>query len=173
MTDVEGTLAKFLSDVDSRLSGGRGHGLGHGHGKKDKERSRDTPSTSPTSSPNTSQIQKGGSGSSTATGPLPAGVFAASPHQRLSVLNGSHHSLAADADTHATVLVFPDYVALSSVPETVTGADALWRHACDPAVPRAGTHVSSLADEGSRGEDTEAEFKTWPLPYNCVILLCE
>lgn len=163
VTDVDGTLAKYLSDADSRLGSGR---------KKEKERSKDSKDklASPPSSPKDSSNGNARAMPAPAPGPLPAGVFAATSHQRLSVLNGSHHALTTDADTHATALVLPDYVAIASVPVSSVGAEALWRHACDPAVERAGTHA--VPTEGS-DKSEEAELKTWPLPYNCVILLCK
>lgn len=88
-------------------------------------------------------------------------MHAYKPTGRLSVLNGSHRSHSDDPDTQATVLVLPDYVAVSNVPLSADGAEAFWRHALDPAVSRAGTSA------------TEGELKSWPLPYNCLIMLCE
>ncbi|EJD01408.1 uncharacterized protein FOMMEDRAFT_89285 [Fomitiporia mediterranea MF3/22] len=92
----------------------------------------------------------------------PTGVHSYKPTGRLSILNGSHTSRADDPDTHATVLVLPDYVAVSNVPLSAAGADAFWAHALDPAVPRAGTTATPNG----------GEFKSWTLPYDCLILLC-
>lgn len=138
MTTVDDSLAKYISAADERLSSGSKSKLPPS--TADPEASKDTPK------PKSTQ---------------PAGVHAYKPTGRLSILNGSHRSHSDDPDVHATVLVLPDYVAVSNVPLSVDGAEALWRHALDPTVPRAGTSV------------TEGDLKTWPLPYNCLIMLCE
>lgn len=58
------------------------------------------------------------------------------------------------------MLVFPDYKVVKDVDRSQEGAELLWRMALDPSLNRAGR---------SGGGDA----KSWPLPYACVILLCE
>ncbi|KAG6886078.1 hypothetical protein C0993_004068 [Termitomyces sp. T159_Od127] len=89
----------------------------------------------------------------------PAGVFRAADSTRVSILNGSHSTIADDAEQD-TVLVFPDYTAVADVPRTRDGARALWEWAVDPAVERGSAVVEKMP------------FRTWVLPYSCVILLC-
>lgn len=92
--------------------------------------------------------------------PLPSipGIFNASDSGELSILNGSHKTICED-DELETVLVFPDFVAVAGIPSTLDGAQMLWKTALDPRVPRI---------LGSPSND----FKTWVLPYSCVITLC-
>ena len=59
-----------------------------------------------------------------------------------------------------TVLVFPDYTVVADVPRSRDGAQGLWENAVDPDVER-GTLLQ------------KSPFKTWVLPYSCVILLCK
>ncbi|KAG6820450.1 hypothetical protein H0H93_000446 [Arthromyces matolae] len=89
----------------------------------------------------------------------PAGVFRSSESTKISILNGSHNTMADDIDQE-TILVFPDYTVVTNVPRTRDGARRLWECAVDPATER-----GSLVLEKS-------PFKTWILPYSCVILLC-
>ncbi|KAJ7717628.1 Sucrase/ferredoxin-like-domain-containing protein [Mycena maculata] len=92
--------------------------------------------------------------------PLPhvPGIFNASDSGELSILNGSHKTICED-DELESVLVFPDFVVVSGIPSTLAGAQMLWKSALDPRVPRI------LGSNGST-------FKTWVLPYSCVITLC-
>ncbi|KAJ7228886.1 Sucrase/ferredoxin-like-domain-containing protein [Mycena pura] len=90
--------------------------------------------------------------------PIP-GVFTSADSTRLSILNGSHKTVAAD-DEHHTVLVFPDYTMVVDVPATLDGAKELWRTALDATLPRMG------------GTPATGSFQTWILPYSCVIMLC-
>ena len=62
-----------------------------------------------------------------------------------------------------TVLVFPDYTIIADVPRSREGAQALWESAVDPDVGRGGS--GTLLQR--------RPFKTWVLPYSCVILLCK
>ncbi|KAI5123431.1 hypothetical protein M0805_006136 [Coniferiporia weirii] len=137
VTDVAHSLAKHLSDADGKLS-------------------RAKPADSPPP-PDKRDSAPGGKAKV-------AGVFAAPPAGRLSILNGSHTSSGEDDDDSATALVLPDYVAVSGVPVGTDGAEALWRHALDPAVLRAGTALTPPS--------TTPNMKTWTLPYSCLIMLC-
>ncbi|KAG5718007.1 Actin patches distal protein 1, partial [Termitomyces sp. T112] len=74
-------------------------------------------------------------------------------------LNGSHNTIADDIDQE-TVLVFPDFTCVTNIPRTREGARGLWEWAVDPAVERGNAIVE------------KSPFKTWILPYSCVILLC-
>ncbi|KAG6911634.1 hypothetical protein DXG01_007884 [Tephrocybe rancida] len=89
-----------------------------------------------------------------------AGVFRSSDSTRISILNGSHNTMADDIDQE-TVLVFPDYTIITNVPRTREGARGLWESAIDPAVERG----SAILEK--------TPFKTWVLPYSCVIMLCQ
>jgi len=90
--------------------------------------------------------------------PIP-GVFTSADSTRLSILNGSHKTIAADDEQH-TVLVFPDYTMVFDVPATLDGAKEMWRTALDATLPRMG------------GTPAASSFQTWILPYSCVIMLC-
>ncbi|KAJ7634660.1 Sucrase/ferredoxin-like-domain-containing protein [Roridomyces roridus] len=91
--------------------------------------------------------------------PLPnvPGIFNAADSGEISLLNGSYRTIADD--NLETVLVFPDFVVVSGIPSTLDGAQKLWKSALDPRVPRI---------LGSQ----ESTFKTWVLPYSCVITFC-
>lgn len=95
--------------------------------------------------------------------PLPSGLFTQDTSDRLSILNGSHHSLSLQHDsasTLETVIILPDYKVITDVPRSLEGAETLWKSALDPAYGRSGAPGRS---------DT---FKSWILPYSCLILLC-
>jgi hypothetical protein len=85
------------------------------------------------------------------------GIFRSSDCTRLGILNGSHTTLSESVDeTLETVLIFPDYKVVADVPRSLDGAKRLWSSALDMS-----------------GQPTEeTSFKTWVLPYSCVILLC-
>lgn len=88
------------------------------------------------------------------------GVFRSSDSTRISILNGSHHTMSED-DEQDTVLVFPDYMIVADVSRTRQGAQQLWENVVNPDVQQGGAmHFKT-------------SFKTWVLPYSCVILLCE
>ncbi|KAG5729996.1 Actin patches distal protein 1, partial [Termitomyces sp. T112] len=55
----------------------------------------------------------------------PAGVFRSSDSTRISILNGSHNTIADDIDQE-TVLVFPDFTCVTNIPRTREGARGLW-----------------------------------------------
>lgn len=90
-----------------------------------------------------------------------SGVFRFSDSTKISILNGSHHTMSDDLDLD-TVLVFPDYTVVVDVPRSKEGAQGLWESAIDPRVGR----------EGSGTSFENSSFRTWVLPYSCVILLC-
>lgn len=87
------------------------------------------------------------------------GVFDNESSSRISVLNGSHHTISDDHDTD-TVLVLPDYKVVTEVARTKEGAEQLYRHSLDPTVTRIGNVFADLT------------LQSWVLPYACVILLC-
>ena len=82
------------------------------------------------------------------------------PTTRVGIINSSHTS--EDDDRHR-VLILPDYKVVTHVPGDKDGAQELYRKAINPGVGRVG--LGSVA-----GEDT---MLSYPLPYACVILLCE
>ncbi|KAJ3488712.1 hypothetical protein NLI96_g2672 [Meripilus lineatus] len=88
------------------------------------------------------------------------GTFNTSTAKRISILNGSHHTVCDDVKRES-VLVFPDYKLVTEVERSKQGAAQLWRAAVSPAVGRAG---EILGDE--------SPIRSWVLPYSCVILLC-
>ncbi|KAJ7689438.1 Sucrase/ferredoxin-like-domain-containing protein [Mycena rosella] len=90
--------------------------------------------------------------------PRITGVFNASDSSELSILNASLKSICEDDDLE-TVLVFPDFMLVAGVPSSLEGARAMWETVLDPQVPRI------------LGPD-ESTFKTWVLPYSCVITFC-
>ncbi|KAF5393817.1 hypothetical protein D9757_000225 [Collybiopsis confluens] len=87
------------------------------------------------------------------------GIFDSDDVNRLSILNGSHHTLSDDPD-HETVLVFPDYKLITEVPRSLDGARALWDTALSPTVP------------ALPASDEKRSLNSWIIPYSCVILLC-
>lgn len=87
------------------------------------------------------------------------GLFLTSDSNRTSVLNGSHKTLCHE-DDHETVLVFPDFTAVTEVHRSMQGAQKLWDSAINPSLGRSGAYSG------------KSILKTWVLPYSCVILLC-
>ena len=133
VTDAKDTLAAHISKVSSSDHSDSNH--------KDKTKKADSKSSN---------------------GASVSGVFEADPskHKRVTILNGSHHSVAEDSDKE-TVLIFPDYTVATAVPSTHAGAEELWKQTLSPSI---GIHgVPRVASTG---------MKTWILPYACVILLC-
>jgi len=83
------------------------------------------------------------------------GMFDASDTTRVAILNGSHKTFSDD-ETLETILVFPDYKVITEVPRSLDGAKDFWKSVLDPP-----------------GRSTQnTTFKSWVLPYSCVILLC-
>ena len=149
VTDVNDSLAKHLSDVTDKL-GGKKHR---------RKASLPQSGTNGTTEPTPSTSSPAHSSPPLASGKV-AGVSSYESASRTSILNGSHHTIS-DSESQETVLVLPDYVAVTNVPSTPDGAEALWHHAVSPAVARAG---SVRAAQG---------LQTWTLPYHCLILLCK
>lgn len=83
------------------------------------------------------------------------GIFGPSDSTRLSILNGSH-TTHSTGESLETVLILPDYKVVAEVPRSIDGAKRFW----DSAL-----HMSEPPKE-------DILFKTWVLPYSCVILLC-
>lgn len=80
------------------------------------------------------------------------------------ILNGSLRSASDDPSLH-TVLVLPDYVMVNEVPESKDGAVDLWKVQLDPDAGRGGAMLIS--------PESNVDMKTWPIPYDVVIMLCE
>lgn len=100
--------------------------------------------------------------SSSSDGPTPTtngtstpGVFAQSASNKVSVQNGSHHTISDDSDQD-TVLVFPDYKLVFDIDKSREGAEELWKNAVSPSVEAIVDAPDALS-----------------IPYSCVILLCE
>lgn len=93
------------------------------------------------------------------------GVFSPSDSNKLSILNGSHVTVA-DKRGDETVLLFPDYSMIVGVRATEDSVDAFYKTVLDPAlaadVPLTIPHP--LADAGLHAQ---------VLPYACVIMLCK
>ena len=82
------------------------------------------------------------------------------------VLNGSHNSISDDPE-HPSVLILPDYVVVSNVVASSDGAAAFWKYALNHEISdRPGTSSEEL-------DDNQRNFRTYTLPYNCVITLCK
>ena len=74
---------------------------------------------------------------------------------KITILNGS---LRSDDATTSSMLVFPDFKMVRSIPVTVDGAQALFADHLAPTARPAAPSTSTL--------------RSWPLPYRAVILLC-
>ncbi|KAJ7080518.1 Sucrase/ferredoxin-like-domain-containing protein [Mycena epipterygia] len=92
--------------------------------------------------------------------PLPRipGIFDATDSCEISILSGSLKSISED-DGLETVLVFPDFIVIAGIPSILEGAQAMWKNALHPRIPRI---------LGS----SESTLRTWVLPYSCVITFC-
>ncbi|EIW62061.1 uncharacterized protein TRAVEDRAFT_115405 [Trametes versicolor FP-101664 SS1] len=136
VTDAKGTLAAY---VDELSSSGRPPKDSHSP-KKPKDRELAPPNGS-------AHV---------------AGIFDSSNlarNKRVTILNGSHRTVSADHDRD-TVLVFPDYTAVTEVERSRAGAEHLWTHSVSPSVE---LHAAPKPDK---------EVRSWIIPYSCVILLC-
>ncbi|KDQ20689.1 hypothetical protein BOTBODRAFT_26706 [Botryobasidium botryosum FD-172 SS1] len=85
------------------------------------------------------------------------GVFESAESTSLSILNGSHRT--PDENNSASVIVLPDFKLVTSVDKTAKGAAELWKAALDPDVGRAGVPA-------------QGNIRSFPLPYQCVVLIC-
>ena len=92
------------------------------------------------------------------------GFYDSKASSNLIILNGSHRTASEDS-THKTTIVLPDYTFVNDIPESFDGAADLWKSSLDPSVGRGGKVLDTF-----RGG---SELKSWPLPYNIVILICE
>ncbi|KAJ6447950.1 Sucrase/ferredoxin-like-domain-containing protein [Mycena vulgaris] len=98
------------------------------------------------------------SATSHSNGPPPArisGISNSSDSSELSILNASHNSISEEDDLE-TVLVFPDFMVVADVPSSVEGAQLMWETMLPPRILGSG----------------QGNFKTWVLPYSCVITFC-
>jgi hypothetical protein len=92
--------------------------------------------------------------------PAISGAFLSSDSTKISILNGSHNTLCDDC-ARETVLIFPDYKVVTGISRTMEGAEGLWKTSVDPTLGRVGAVLG------------QSPFKTWIVPYSCVILLCK
>ncbi|KAK2466522.1 hypothetical protein APHAL10511_002164 [Amanita phalloides] len=90
---------------------------------------------------------------------LASGLLTPTDSCKISILNASHHSVSNN-DANETVLVFPDYKLVTDVHRTIDSARELWHSVLNPTIGRIGVLQFKSA------------FKSWVLPYACVILLC-
>ncbi|KAF9509502.1 hypothetical protein BS47DRAFT_1349174 [Hydnum rufescens UP504] len=99
------------------------------------------------------------------------GLFATSSFSRLAIHNGSHHSISSHDPAQHTVIVLPDFKFVTDVRESREDAKRLWSAHLDLDVGRAGIAPSSdvLSHSQSQSQSTS---KSWPLPYDAVILIC-
>lgn len=180
MTEVEGSLAALIHETHKTLSAASGGNDGGG------------------------RVGKGrGGGGGRGGGPGPGGkkggdepnppLLDTTGSTRLTVLNGSFHSVSDDVHDDAkddqdnsgktgqhpqTVIVFPDFTFVNGVGEKRTDAEKLWRTRLAPGLGRAEkTRDSRDQDQGGEAvEDKTAggsQFETRPLPYDSVVLLCK
>ena len=82
------------------------------------------------------------------------------PTTHIEILNSSHTS---EDDGKHRVLILPDYKVVTHIPADEHSAQKLYQSSISPNVGRIGSRPS--------GED-DTMF-SYPLPYACVILLCE
>ncbi|KDQ15451.1 hypothetical protein BOTBODRAFT_108799 [Botryobasidium botryosum FD-172 SS1] len=85
------------------------------------------------------------------------GVFESADSTALSILNGSHRS--PGEGNSASVIVLPDFKLVTSVDKAAKGAEDLWKAALDPDIGRAGVPA-------------QGNIRSFPLPYQCVVLIC-
>ena len=93
-------------------------------------------------------------------------IFDISESTRLIINNGSFKSASDDQD-RLTAIVLPDFKYVNEIRETNEDAERLWCTTLDPSIKRAGRKI--LAD----GATPRDEFRTRPLPYDSVVLICE
>jgi hypothetical protein len=108
-----------------------------------------------------------------------SGFFDSSSSKRIAFLNGSHRSLSESSPPHSsltlnestksTVLVMPDYKLVDGVAATTEDAEMLYRDVLDPRLGRAGRSYA----EGPLAGSKNIGFRSSPLPYDAVILICE
>lgn len=109
------------------------------------------------SSSSNTQFQPEQPNGSSASKSVP-GVFRTAESTRLAIINSSHRTISHESNE--TCISLPDFVVWTEVPPTPLGAEDLWRAGLDPGSTRGG-----FAPQGS-------SLKSYPLPFQCVILLC-
>lgn len=93
------------------------------------------------------------------------GVFTQQEGTRLSILNGSHTTISEHHERE-TVLIFPEYRVVFGVENTPKASELLYEKAVSPST----TYIPTIPEESEAGE---LPFGILPIPYSCVILLCE
>ena len=141
VTEAEGTLAAYLSSVASPP--GSGAGAASGEQKPPKPALTATPAPS---------------------------VFDTRADlarlTRVSIHNGLYPSVSQDG-AKETVLVFPDFKAVTEVAVSEEGTQEVFERVLSPSVPL------QAVPPARTGSDSRAGIKTWFLRYSCVILICE
>ena len=93
------------------------------------------------------------------------GVFTQQNSTRISILNGSHTTISEHHDRE-TVLIFPEYRVVFGVESKPKAAELLYEKVVSPST----TYIPTIPEEKEAGE---LPFGILPIPYSCVILLCE
>lgn len=93
------------------------------------------------------------------------GLFTQRDSTRLSILNGMHTTISEHHDRE-TVLIFPEYRLAFGVEITRKAAELFYEKAVSPST----TYIPTIPEENEAGE---LPFGILPIPYSCVILLCE
>lgn len=93
------------------------------------------------------------------------GVFTQQDSTRISILNGNHTTVSEHHDRE-TVLVFPEYRVVFGVECAPKAAELLYEKVVSPST----TYIPTIPEEKEAGE---LPFGILPIPYSCVILLCE
>ncbi|KAM5544891.1 hypothetical protein V8D89_001789 [Ganoderma adspersum] len=142
VTEAEGTLAAYLS---SAVSAPPGAGAASGEQKPPR------PALTATPAP---------------------GVFDTRADlarlTRVSIHNGLYPSVSQDG-AKETVLVFPDFKAVTEVAVSEEGAKEVFEKVLSPGIP---LQAVPPARTDSDGAASEIKLKTWFLRYSCVILIC-
>ena len=110
------------------------------------------------------QESPGGTGKGKVKEDLPA-FFDTSSYSRLAILNGSHRSISEEPN-QLTVVVLPDFKFITDVGRSKEDAEHLWNTNLSFAIGRAGISPSTT------GDSYKPPLKSWPLPYDAVILIC-
>ena len=142
VTEAEGTLAAYLSSTVSAPSAVSAPGEASGEQKPPK------PALTATPAP---------------------GVFDTRADlarlTRVSIHNGLYPSVSQDG-AKETVLVFPDFKAVTEVAVSEEGTQEVFERVLSPSVPL------QAVPPARTGSDSRAGIKTWFLRYSCVILIC-
>ena len=93
------------------------------------------------------------------------GVFTQQDSTRISILNGSLQTISEHHDRE-TVLIFPEYRVAFGIENTQKAAELFYEKAVSPST----TYIPTIPEESEAGE---LPFGILPIPYSCVILLCE